>query len=67
MIQKPYVLADIPHDITGSPGNILAADVFAVAGSKKRKRSELAIAIDRQGINIYDVSLHFMSRRYSAS
>ena len=57
MIQKPYVLADIPHDITGSPGSIHAAEVFAVAGPKKRKRSELAIAVDRQGVNIYDVSL----------
>ena len=64
MIQKPYVLADIPQDITGLPGNILAADVFAVAGSKKRKRSELALAIDRHGINIYDVSLQLKYCRH---
>ena len=64
MIQKPYVLADIQHDITGSPGSILAADVFAVAGSNKQKRSELAIAIDRQGINIYDVSLRLVLWKY---
>ena len=57
MIQKSYLLADIRRDLTGLPGNVHAADVVAVAGSKKRKRSELALAIDRQGINIYDVSL----------
>lgn len=60
MIQKPYLLADIQPDFTGLPGNIHATDVLAVAGSKKRKRSELALAIDRQGINIYDVSLSFV-------
>lgn len=57
MIQKPYLIADIPHNLSGLPGNILATDVLAVAGYKKRKRSELALAIDGQGINIYDVSL----------
>ena len=67
MIQKPYVLADIPHDITGSPGSILAADVLAITGSKKRKRPELAIAIDRQGISIYDVSLCLAFWKYRAS
>ena len=58
MIQKPFLLAEIPQDLTGLPGNVLASDVLAVAGSKKRKRSELALAIDRQGISIYDVSHH---------
>lgn len=57
MIQKPYLLADIPHNLSGLPGNILATDVLAIAGYKKRKRSELALAVDGQGINIYDVSL----------
>ena len=60
MIQKPYLLADIPNDITGLSGNILATDVLAIAGAQKRKRSELALAIDRQGINIYDVSSQFI-------
>lgn len=65
MIPKPYLLAEIPQDLTGSPGNLLAAEVYAIAGSKKRKRSELALAIDRQGINIYDVSLCSMLQGYS--
>lgn len=65
MIQKPYLLAGIQQDSTGLPGNVFAADVLAVAGSKKRKRSELALAIDRQGINIYDVSLRSILQGYS--
>ena len=51
----PYILAEIPQDLAGSPGKILATDVYAVAGSRKRKRSELALGIDREGVNIYDV------------
>lgn len=57
MIQTPYTLAEISRDITGAPVNILAADVYTIAGPKKRKRTELALAIDRQGVNIYDVLL----------
>lgn len=48
-------MAEIPHDLVGSSGQILAAEVHAVAGPKKRKRSELAVAIDHQGVNVYDV------------
>jgi hypothetical protein len=55
MIQNPYTLAEISRDISGSSGKILSADVHAVAGSKKRKRTELVLAIDREGVNIYDV------------
>lgn len=57
MIQKPYLLAEVQQDLTGLHGNVLASDVVAVAGSRKRKRSELALAVDRQGIKVYDVSL----------
>ena len=56
MIQKPYAMAEIPQDLTGTPGQIHASDVYAISGSKKRKRSELALAIDRQSVNIYDVT-----------
>ncbi|KAF6222343.1 hypothetical protein HO133_001429 [Letharia lupina] len=66
MIQKPYLLADIQQDLNGLP-NILATDVLAVAGSKKRKRSELALAIDRQGINIYDIHSSKLITSYAIS
>ena len=67
MIHKPYHLADIPHDLTGLPENVFAADVLAVTGYRKRKRSELALAIDRQGINIYDVRLQWVFHDYQPS
>ena len=55
MSQALQVIAEIPRDITGSSGKILTSDVYGVAGGQKRKRSELALAVDRQSINIYDV------------
>ena len=55
MSQELFLLAKIPQDITGSSGRILASDVYTAAGFRRKKRSELALAIDRQGVNIYDV------------
>lgn len=56
MIQGPVVLAELPKALPGSRSKVLAADVYGVGGNRKRKRSELAVAIDGQGINLYDVS-----------
>ena len=61
MIDGPHLLAAIEEDPSGLPGNVFATDVLAVAGAKKRKRSEFALAIDRQGVSIYDVSLRSRS------
>ena len=55
MMQRPYILADIPQDLTGSIGRVLTANVYGLRGSSFRKRPEIAIAIDRQVINIYNV------------
>lgn len=55
MIERAYKLAEIPRDLTGSVGQVQTSDVYAIAGSRKRKRSELAVGIDRQGVNIYNV------------
>ena len=55
MIERAYKLAEVPRDLTGSVGQIQTSDVYAITGSKKRKRSELAVGIDRQGVNIYNV------------
>jgi hypothetical protein len=55
-IQSPYTLAHLPHPVAdGFKGRLLAADVRG--GSKKRKRPEIAVGIDGEGVNIYDVRL----------
>lgn len=54
MIQNAYAIADLPQSIS-SDGKTLASDVLSVVRSNKRKRSEIALAVDGQGLNIYDV------------
>lgn len=58
MISSPYILTKLPESLTGDKGQVHVCDIHAVNGSKKRKRSELAVAVDNEGINLYDVYLH---------
>ena len=55
MAEASYILADLPSSPAGS-GDILVADVHTIAGGSKKKRSELAVAIDNESVNLYDVS-----------
>ena len=55
MIQNPYTLVELSKNPIAPNGRILASDVNALVGSKKRKRSELAVALDSESITIYDV------------
>lgn len=55
MLGEPYLFADVPVDFEGTQPQVHAGDVFAVSDSSKRKLPEIACAIDRQGINIYNV------------
>jgi hypothetical protein len=55
-LQKPYVVASLPRPIDRSNGRYVVSEVYGgVPGSKKRKRSELAVGIDGEGVNLYDV------------
>ncbi|KAF3064045.1 hypothetical protein GL218_01781 [Daldinia childiae] len=56
-IQKPYVLATLPRPFDPTTGRYVVSEVYGCApGSKKRKRHELAVGIDGEAINIYNVS-----------
>lgn len=55
-LQKPYVVASLPRPIDHINGRYVVGDVYGGApGSKKRKRSELAVGVDGEGVNLYDV------------
>jgi hypothetical protein len=55
-IQDPYVLASLPRPIDRSSGRYVVGEVFGGAHcSKKRKRSELVVGVDGEGVNLYDV------------
>ncbi|KAL2075383.1 hypothetical protein VTL71DRAFT_326 [Oculimacula yallundae] len=57
VLQKPYVVATLPQPIDHLNGQYVVAEVYGGApGAKKRKRSELAVGIDGEGVNLYDIS-----------
>ncbi|CZR56915.1 uncharacterized protein PAC_06804 [Phialocephala subalpina] len=56
-IQKPYVIASLPQPIDHSNGRYVVGEVVSGGvGTKKRKRSELAVGIDGEGLSLYDIS-----------
>ena len=65
MFGEPYLFADVAIDLEGDQPQVHAGDVFAVSDSSKRKLPEIACAIDRQGVNIYNVNavrIHIVSQ-----
>ncbi|KAK3952221.1 hypothetical protein QBC32DRAFT_361986 [Pseudoneurospora amorphoporcata] len=59
-IHRPYVLKALSHplDRPDGPGKHTVGEVFGQVsgpGSKKRKRSELAVAIDGDSLHLYDI------------
>jgi hypothetical protein len=56
-IDKPYVVASLPRPVDHASGRYVVSDVHGgIPGSRKRKRAELAVGIDGEGVNVYDVS-----------
>ena len=55
-IHNPYALVSLPRPIDHLNGRYYVSEVYGGApGTKKRKRSELAVGIDGEGLNLYDV------------
>lgn len=54
-LQPPSVLAQLPRPLQSLTGKTQIGDVFSLAESKKRKRYEVAVAIDGEAVNIYNV------------
>lgn len=57
-IQKPYVLTTLPRPLShnGSGSIYAVGEVWGQQqGFKKRKRPELAVGVDGEAVNLYDV------------
>ncbi len=54
-VEMLYKVAEFPESLATPNGNILVAPVHGFSNSKKRKRSELAVALDSESVNLYDV------------
>lgn len=56
-LQKPYVVASLPQSIDQANGRYVVGEVYGgTPVSKKRKRSELAVGVHGESVNLYDVS-----------
>lgn len=53
-IETPHTLASLPPSVHG---RTLASIVYGLRGSRKRKRTEVAVSVDGEGVNIYNVRL----------
>ena len=58
-IENPTVVAKLPRPVDHSTGRYVVSEVHGgTPGSRKRKRSELVVGVDGDGLSIYDVRLH---------
>jgi len=56
-IGAPFTLATLSKPVGACHGRVHAASVCSISGIKKRKRTEIAVGLDGEGISIYSVSL----------
>ncbi|KKK15410.1 hypothetical protein P175DRAFT_0560892 [Aspergillus ochraceoroseus IBT 24754] len=54
-LQPPSVLAQLPRPLHASTGKTHISEVYSLADSKKRKRYEVAVAVDGEAVNIYNI------------
>ncbi|KAJ5811422.1 hypothetical protein N7474_007723 [Penicillium riverlandense] len=54
-LQAPSVLAQLPRPLHAATGKTRFGDVYSLADAKKRKRYEVAVAVDGEAVNIYNV------------
>lgn len=62
-LETPHTLASLPKPIDSVNGRTLASAVYSLSAARKRKRSELAVSVDGDGISIFDVRIAWRSER----
>lgn len=62
-IGAPFTLASLSKPISSSNGRVHAAGVCSISGIKKRKRTEIAVGLDGEGVSVYSVCVIYMSAR----
>ncbi|KAI4950581.1 hypothetical protein J4E91_004466 [Alternaria rosae] len=54
-IGAPFTLASLSKPIGSTNGHVHAAGVCSISGIKKRKRTEIAVGVDGEGVSIYSL------------
>ncbi|KNG52774.1 hypothetical protein DDE82_006590 [Stemphylium lycopersici] len=54
-IGAPFTLASLSKPISSTNGQVHAAGICSVSGIKKRKRTEIAVGVDGEGVSLYSL------------
>ena len=54
-MEAPYTFVSLPDPLDKECGRITASPVYGLRGARKRKRHEVAVGIDGEGVNLYNV------------
>ncbi|KAF2851431.1 hypothetical protein T440DRAFT_394591 [Plenodomus tracheiphilus IPT5] len=54
-IGAPFTLATLSKPVASTHGRVHAAGVCSISGVKKRKRTEIAVGLDGEGVSIYSL------------
>ena len=58
-IEEPYTITTLPKPLDQENGRVHPATVYSLNGSRKRKRHEIAVGVDGESVNIYNVCCAF--------
>lgn len=64
-MEAPYTIAPLPRALDAANGQVQAAATYSIRGSKKRKRHELVVGIDGEGVSIYNVRSQNLVNSYA--
>jgi len=62
LLEAPFTLASLPRPYDATSGRSHASPVYGLRGQRWRKRSEVAVAVDGDGVSIYNVSPAYLAR-----
>lgn len=61
-IGAPFTLATLPKPVGSTNGRVHASGVCSISGIKKRKRTEIAVGLDGEGVSVYSVGFPCSAR-----
>ena len=55
VMEAPYTIASLSKPLDSEHGAVHASSVHGIAGSKKRKRHEVAVGVDGEDVRVYNI------------
>ncbi|KAI7088272.1 hypothetical protein KC356_g3454 [Hortaea werneckii] len=64
-MEAPFAIASLPKPLDAEKGKVRAAPVFGIRESRKRKRHEVAVGVDGESVNIYNIQSQSQAASYA--